>query len=463
MKFNFYNKGDLRFELTDDILVDNTGLGFIGQLLSQADFNLTVNGDSIPHGNQTLETSDILRTMIAIIAQGDLSYEEVEKLRGNPSFGYLMQLKNVPSESALRQRLDELGMESTFHEKLFDVSQQAIKQLATLPIMDQINQKLQVPGKKTRQNHWLPLNKAFIPLDIDVTPFDNSNSQKEGVSWTYKGFDGFAPNYAYLSTEGYIVHSELREGSEHVQKGTAPFLTQAINRSKVLTDQPICVRMDAGNDSEANLTICETAGVDYLIKRNRRRRPLESFLEEAQTLGVDPVIEREGKYVYDFLTEENGFRTAVRVTERWSDTDGNIYLIPAIEVEHYWTSLDEPVSTLILLYHNHAICEQYHSELKHDLDVERLPSSKFKTNALILTLISLTYNLLRLIGQTNHHSSITGYRPSARPARIRMKTILKRLIFFSSKMVTSARQTVFKLSCYFVRGPSIIKLRQLLE
>lgn len=122
----------------------------------------------------------------------------------------------------------------------------------------------------------------------------------------------------------------MSEGSDHVQKGTAPFLTQAINRSKVLTDQPICVRMDAGNDSEANLTICETAGVDYLIKRNRRRRPLESFLEEAQTLGVDPVIEREGKYVYDYLTEENGFRTAVRVTERWSDTDGNIYLIPAI-------------------------------------------------------------------------------------------------------------------------------------
>lgn len=60
MKFIFYNKGDLRFDLTDDILVDNTGLGFISQLLSQDDFSLTVNGDSIPHGNQTLETSDIL-------------------------------------------------------------------------------------------------------------------------------------------------------------------------------------------------------------------------------------------------------------------------------------------------------------------------------------------------------------------------------------------------------------------
>lgn len=67
--------------------------------------------------------------MIAIIDQGDLSYEEVEKLRGDPSFGYLMQFKNVPSESALRRRLDELCMESTFHEKLFDVSQQGIHPL----------------------------------------------------------------------------------------------------------------------------------------------------------------------------------------------------------------------------------------------------------------------------------------------------------------------------------------------
>lgn len=43
------------------------------------------------------------------------------------------------------------------------------------------------------------------------------------------------------------------------------------------------------------------------------------------------------------------------------------------------------VSTIILLYHKHAICEQYHSELTHDLDSERLPSGKFSTNTLTLT------------------------------------------------------------------------------
>lgn len=458
MKFNFYNHDDLRFELTDEILVGNTGIGFISQLLSQTDFNVKVNGDFKPHGNQTLSHSDILRTMIAIIAQGELNYEEVEELRDNPSFSYLIQANQVPSESALRQRLDVLGKDSTLHAKLFDVSQQAIQQFATLPVMTQINEKVAVPGKKTRQNVWHPLKRGIIPLDIDVTPFDNSNSQKEGVSRTYQGFDGFAPNYAYLSTEGYIVHSELREGSQHVQNGTNRFLRQAIQRAQALTDQSICVRMDAGNDSEKNLKVCHTAGVDYLIKRNRRRKPLEAFLDEALALGVEPVMEREGKYRYDYITQEKGYRTAVRVTERWSDAQGNIYLVPDIEVEHYWTSLDESVSTLILLYHHHAMCEQYHSELKHDLDVERLPSGKFSTNALILTLISLTYNLLRLIGQIDQGSSISRQRPSRRPARIRMKTILKRLIFFSSKMVTSARQTIFKLSRYFTRSPAIIAL-----
>jgi hypothetical protein len=38
----------------------------------------------------------------------------------------------------------------------------------------------------------------FVPLDIDVSPFDNSKTKKEGVSRTYKGYDGFAPIFAYL-------------------------------------------------------------------------------------------------------------------------------------------------------------------------------------------------------------------------------------------------------------------------
>ena len=60
----------------------------------------------------------------------------------------------------------------------------------------------------------------------------------------------------------------------------------------------------------------------------------------------------------------------------------------------YYTSLSDPDENIIELYHNHAICEQFHSEIKTDMDMERMPSGKFDTNALILKLGMIAYNVL---------------------------------------------------------------------
>ena len=38
---------------------------------------------------------------------------------------------------------------------------------------------------------------------------------------------------------------------------------------------------------------------------------------------------------------------------------------------------------VIGLYHAHGECEQFHSEIKTDMDMERLPSGKFETNELV--------------------------------------------------------------------------------
>ena len=40
-----------------------------------------------------------------------------------------------------------------------------------------------------RMNGIVPskLPNGFVPVDIDVTPFDNSKTREEGVSRTYKG------------------------------------------------------------------------------------------------------------------------------------------------------------------------------------------------------------------------------------------------------------------------------------
>ena len=99
------------------------------------------------------------------------------------------------------------------------------------------------------------LPDGMVPVDIDVTPMDNSKTSKQGVSRTYKGFDGYAPMMAYIGTECYAVNFELREGKQHCQNGTMEFLLETINLCKKLTDKPLLVRLDSGNDSIDKVTM----------------------------------------------------------------------------------------------------------------------------------------------------------------------------------------------------------------
>ena len=82
-------------------------------------------------------------------------------------------------------------------------------------------------------------------------------------------------------------------------------------------------------------------------------------------------------------------RRVMRVIERTIDKNGQMLLLPEIEIEGWWTSLNSLTYSdeqIIALYQDHATSEQFHSEFKTDLDIERLPSGKFATNDLIMTL-----------------------------------------------------------------------------
>ena len=98
-------------------------------------------------------------------------------------------------------------------------------------------------------------------------------------------------------------------------------------------------------------------------------------------------------------------RIGYEIIERTIDKHGQ-YLFPAdIEVNTWWTNLGQSDDDVIRLYHEHGESEQYHSEIKTDMDVERFPSGKFDTNELVLELTVLAYNILRVIGQKSLKSS----------------------------------------------------------
>lgn len=297
------------------------------------------------------------------------------------------------------------------------------------------------------------LANGLVPVDIDVTPMDNSKFKKEGVSRTYKGFDGYAPMMAYIGTEGYAINFELREGKQHCQKGTVEFLQETIKLCHKLTDKPLLIRLDSGNDSIDNVAVLMDTGCFFIIKRNLRRESTDDWFEMAKQYFQNVNSPRDGKTVYigsDWKTvtskqfnKEFTLRTGYEITERTIDKYGQFNLVPDVEVETWWTNLGDPDEEIIRLYHAHGECEQFHSEVKTDMDLERLPSGKFATNALILELGMLAYNILRMIGQ----GTIGGRAPRQKRdvKRRRLRTVISNLIMMAGHVTMHARQLIIGL------------------
>ena len=297
------------------------------------------------------------------------------------------------------------------------------------------------------------LANGLVPVDIDVTPMDNSKSKKEGVSRTYKGFDVYAPMMAYIGTEGYAINFELREGKQHCQKGTVEFLQETIKLCHKLTDKPLLIRLDSGNDSIDNVAVLMDTGCFFIIKRNLRRESTDDWFEMAKQYFQNVNSPRDGKTVYigsDWKTvtskqfnKEFTLRTGYEITERTIDKYGQFNLVPDVEVETWWTNLGDPDEEIIRLYHAHGECEQFHSEVKTDMDLERLPSGKFATNALILELGMIAYNILRMIGQGTIGERAPRQKRDVK--RRRLRTVISNLIMLAGHVTMHARQLIIGL------------------
>ncbi len=113
------------------------------------------------------------------------------------------------------------------------------------------------------------------------------------------------------------------------------------------------------------------------------------------------------------------------------------------EVNTWWTNLGMTDREVIGLYHAHGECEQFHSEIKTDMDVERLPSGKFETNELVLELTILAYNILRMIGQESMGRKGTETKHKVR--RRRLRTVIGNMIMMASRVTEHARQLLIGL------------------
>ncbi|OKY74992.1 MAG: hypothetical protein BM485_11225 [Desulfobulbaceae bacterium DB1] len=81
---------------------------------------------------------------------------------------------------------------------------------------------------------------------------------------------------------------------------------------------------------------------------------------------------------------------------------------------------------------------------EHAESLERLPSGKFATNSLIMSLAGLAYNILRFIGQLGLLGDRSPVRHSAKRRRIR--TVIQELMYRAARLIETGRKLKLRFS-----------------
>jgi len=384
---------------------------------------------------QGIATADVLRCYLGLLCQGKSDFEAIRPFwEDDEFFAAALGVKDVPSPETLRQRMDKVA-EAT----------RSIVNFCTVELLKKAKAALST------------LASGHMPLDMDVFTQDNSNTKKEGVSWTYRKFNGFAPIAAWLGLEGWCLEIEQRPGSQHSQEGFVPFLLRAIHKSRQLTEAPLLVRLDSAHDAIMTLVTLASEQVDFIVKWNPRGTDVPARASEVFAQGKMIKQDKKGRVAIMTETVERAYkdedgkektikvRRVLRATERYFEKDGTPLLVPDVEIEGWWTNLPVAKDKVIELYKGHALCEQYHSELKSDMDLERLPSGKFATNALVMSCSALAYNILRAVGQVGLMGKAQARRAKQRR---RIKTVIQDLIYCAARLIRHSRGLTLRFSCH---------------
>lgn len=373
---------------------------------------------------------------------GKNDFDAIENFRANAFFIRALGLTNVPSSPTLRQRLDAHA------SSWFD-------------LVPQMNQRLLASRINGQSIDFGILACGYTPVDLDTFAMDNSSTKKELVGRTYAGVDGYCPFAVYLGSLGYCLELALRPGVQHSAAESQYNFERALPMAASLVTSPLLVRADSGFCSlklmqevaaQASALKREIA---FIIKWNPRRAPVEAIAaQKTADTNTQWTIHREGKReciwqesleLLNVGTQSNPVRRVYRLTERTIDKRGVVLLLPEYVLEGWTSTLPEKFSAaeIIAMYCDHATHEQFHSEFKTDMDLERLPSGKFDTNYLVCQLAGLAMNLLRLIGQNTLNEPNSPVRHAAK--RRRIKTVMQEMMFKAARMIRHAGRWILGL------------------
>lgn len=227
----------------DEFYTSHSGLALVGLGINRYT-SLSAKIKKAMPDTKDISNTDIIRSYIGLLSLGKSDYEAITDMKHDKYFRESLGIKQVSSRETLRQRLDE-----------------------TAKILQPVASSTYTEFIHKAKAKVSPLAMGHVAVDIDVFCMDNSGTQKEGSTYTYHGYDGYAPIGAYLGEEGWCINLEFREGSQHSQNNFIPFLKETISRAKSLTKKPLLTRLDSAHDAiETRAIIDDHKKTDYILK-----------------------------------------------------------------------------------------------------------------------------------------------------------------------------------------------------
>ena len=361
-----------------------------------------------PGSNRGIKASDYVMTIVYMFIDGALHLEDVRHLMNDETFQELLSDMKLPSSDAMGDWLRKYGGKSS-EKKLLAVNKQLL----------------------------LGLPKQGKILDIDATIIE---SDKGDARKTYKGSYGYQPLLGIIAENAVVVGSDFREGNISPQSGLVEFIKNCRRNYPQAIE---IVRSDSAGWQKEVVDYCVEERLGYTITADQTEGLLEaikSIPEEDWKRAVDKEGIKEdyetAETEYRFGSKKRTVRIAAKRTKLKKQYDlflNYSYWIVATNLskENYDSQ------AIIELHQGRGSMERTIGELKHQLNLDKVPCGQFDANCLYFTIGLFAYNLLqmlKLLGlpEEYHNKSV--------------RTLRYQLLKLAGKLVFHARYWVIQIA-----------------
>ncbi len=154
-------------EESKEILTTHAGLAVVGQWLQTTPRDARLNATTLAdHPPPEISHGEVVSAYVGLLCLGQNDFDHIEAHREDEVFRRAIGLNVVPSSPTLRQRLDQAARAVGWEEI---VRQESARRLAAV---------------RSTVTPVAVGDRLLVPLDVDVSPWDNSGIKKEGVSRT---------------------------------------------------------------------------------------------------------------------------------------------------------------------------------------------------------------------------------------------------------------------------------------